>query len=368
MLFLVLVLPLSGIGQNSKSDDLKTYNTTIRKQYVASEHDARLKSKLHDVLAPIAIGDSRHRDLSILGFERRDQRLYRLLNNYVALNIPYDLGDYCGEGPDGKFDQGPLTSMDILNCTTLVESALALSKVTLDDYENETWFENVFLPELIHIKYRGGSVQRANRNDYVSAQWFPHQIATGLLADVTLPAINTLLSWDAADSGDECNPKSKNIDLAQFFANKQSEDLQVYGDVKDPEALLAQYRNLCSNIPPLPAEMYFIPRTILLQADENRFYEALFELANTDVLVGNVIRGDSRDGKQLTVIVSHQFFILRNPDNANDPYMIHAKYNDAVISQSFQAYVKYVNDWKNAVVLGFHFSRLSQPESSEVSK
>ena len=47
------------------------------------------------------------------------------LTSAYFINTPYKLGPL-GEGPEGLFDQDPLYSFDVFDCTTFVETVMAL--------------------------------------------------------------------------------------------------------------------------------------------------------------------------------------------------------------------------------------------------
>jgi hypothetical protein len=81
-----------------------------------------------------------------------------------------------GEGPRGEFDQGPLFRFDGFDCTTFVETvvALATSKKS-DEFEGR----------LNKIRYRGGKVGFLERNHFPCVDWIPNNIQSGLLTDIT---------------------------------------------------------------------------------------------------------------------------------------------------------------------------------------
>lgn len=101
------------------------------------------------------------------------QRLVAVTKSF--LNAPYTHSPL-GEGDAGGPDTDPRLRFDAFDCTTFVESALALSLSSS-------------LPEaatiLDHIRYRKGQVSYAERRHFPEAEWIPELIAAGLLHDIT---------------------------------------------------------------------------------------------------------------------------------------------------------------------------------------
>lgn len=94
----------------------------------------------------------------------------------MFLGLPYGVGGPLGEGPEGRYDQDPLYRFDTFDCTTYVETimALALSR-SVDEFEvkmNEVRFEN-------------GEVDYLKRNHFTDLWWIPRNIANGMMADIT---------------------------------------------------------------------------------------------------------------------------------------------------------------------------------------
>lgn len=81
-----------------------------------------------------------------------------------------------GEGPGAAYDQGPLYRFDGFDCTTFVETvvALATSKKAAE-----------FEGRLKKIRYRGGKIAFAQRNHFPCIDWIPNNTRSGLLTDIT---------------------------------------------------------------------------------------------------------------------------------------------------------------------------------------
>lgn len=98
------------------------------------------------------------------------ERLLRVSARF--LDTPYvasPLGE--GEGPDPD----PRFRLDAVDCLTFVEQSLALS-LGGSEPEVEAWLER--------IRY-SGPPSYVTRNHLMEAQWLPHVLRRGLLADVT---------------------------------------------------------------------------------------------------------------------------------------------------------------------------------------
>ncbi len=101
------------------------------------------------------------------------QRLVDVTQPFVG--APYVLSPL-GEGDGQVPDADPRFRVDAFDCTTFVESAMALSLgANLDDS----------LKILDAIRYRGGHVGFAQRRHFPEAEWIPELINAGLLVDIT---------------------------------------------------------------------------------------------------------------------------------------------------------------------------------------
>lgn len=89
------------------------------------------------------------------------------------LGTPYRDGPL-GEGVSGKYDNDPQICLTAFDCTTFVESVLALS--TARDAQ-------MFHVVLKAIRYKNGAVDFVHRNHFPDADWIPNN--KWLLSDVT---------------------------------------------------------------------------------------------------------------------------------------------------------------------------------------
>lgn len=81
-----------------------------------------------------------------------------------------------GEGNFDIFDRDPIYSFTDFDCTTFVETVMALSlSKNLDD----------FFPTIIQIRYKDGKISFKNRNHFISLDWIPNNSEIGFLSDIT---------------------------------------------------------------------------------------------------------------------------------------------------------------------------------------
>lgn len=86
------------------------------------------------------------------------------------LGVPYDSSGPLGEGELGRYDQDPLYRFDAFDCTTFVETVMALSRSS----DRETFVEH-----LNAIRYLDGQVDYLKRNHIISLDWIPNNIRAG---------------------------------------------------------------------------------------------------------------------------------------------------------------------------------------------
>lgn len=94
----------------------------------------------------------------------------------MFVGLPYGKNGPLGEGPLGKYDQDPLYRFDTFDCTTYVETIMALAQAKdVDEFE--------YL--LNNIRYEGGIIDYLKRNHFTDLQWIPNNIHTGQLVEKT---------------------------------------------------------------------------------------------------------------------------------------------------------------------------------------
>lgn len=91
------------------------------------------------------------------------------------LGAPFRLSPL-GEGPGNLPDPDPISSLRAFDCVTYVEQVIAAS-----------WFADPSsaLRALQQLRYAHGEIRYGARNHLMMAQWIPHNVADGFVADVT---------------------------------------------------------------------------------------------------------------------------------------------------------------------------------------
>ncbi|MNJ92691.1 hypothetical protein D3C87_103650 [compost metagenome] len=93
----------------------------------------------------------------------------------LFLGKPY-LGGALGEGPFGRYDLDPLYRFDVFDCTTFVETVMALTQAKSPKQ---------FTAVINDIRYENGVVDLFKRNHFTSVDWNPNNEKRGFVKDVT---------------------------------------------------------------------------------------------------------------------------------------------------------------------------------------
>lgn len=93
----------------------------------------------------------------------------------IFVGLPYGKGGPLGEGPDGKYDQDPLYRFDTFDCTTYVETIMALAQAR-DAGEFEVHQDK--------IRYENGEVDYLKRNHFTDLQWIPYNVENGYMTEI----------------------------------------------------------------------------------------------------------------------------------------------------------------------------------------
>lgn len=91
------------------------------------------------------------------------------------LGLPYVNGPL-GEGPGSEPDSDPLIRFDQFDCTTYIETVMAMNLAKTSDE---------VLPWMNFIRYNSPQISFKTRNHVTSYDWIPHLTANHLVDDVT---------------------------------------------------------------------------------------------------------------------------------------------------------------------------------------
>jgi len=211
------------------------------------------------------------------------------------LGTPYVLGPL-GEGPEGEFDRDPLFSTAAFDCTTFVETTMALALAGTPAEATDL---------LRRIRYKDGVVGFATRNHFPEIDWLPNNIAAGFLTDATAQA-----------APGRHQTVVKRISKRDWYRSKTLTDLEGFegAAAMEREERLRRLRALGEGMPDEDASVAYVP----LEALE----EALPRIPSG--AIGSVVRA-ALPGKP--VVVTHQLFLFDGPEGK---FVRHAAFNKSV--------------------------------------
>jgi hypothetical protein len=259
----------------------------------------------------------------------------------LFLGRPYKAGA-CGEGEHARFDRDPLVTFDFFDCTTYVETVLALA---FTEEKGEDIADD-FYDILLNIKYdKDLGICYKTRNHFVSLDWLPKQIQNGYLTDITLdlfpyaPALTRLIS------------------KKQWYASKK------YGDIVRPDLdsvtladeVLPELRALGEDMEDESGTLHYVP---LYKFSDDAFIEKLIGLPDSIYLL-NMVRADHKK-IMIPVIAGHQGFLV---NIGGKLFFRHSSYGGQVTDVPF---IHYVEERKNDVawpVLGFNINRINDKDA-----
>lgn len=123
------------------------------------------------------------------------------------LGKPYEESPL-GEGEKAEYSQNPLVRFDRFDCTTFIETVMALA---LSHEPKE--FNHV----LEKIRYRSGKVSFVMRNHFPDLDWIPNNTANGTLRDITKEVAADRRTEEAVTM----------IDKRKWFENLPVEEIQI---------------------------------------------------------------------------------------------------------------------------------------------
>ena len=165
----------------------------------------------------------------------------------LFLGVPYKLGAL-GEGPDGEFDRDPLIRFDAFDCTTFVETVMALSLDSDLDAATRT---------LQKIRYKDGQIGYATRNHFIELDWVPNNVRSGYLRDIT--------SDMAGRNGVKI---SKTISKRKWYLRKSPDSLEGGFTKDEKRRLIARLQHLGAQFADKRATLTVLPLKALQQRSQ----------------------------------------------------------------------------------------------------
>lgn len=211
----------------------------------------------------------------------------------LFLGVSYKLGPL-GEGSDGEFDRDLLIRFDAFDCTTFVETVMALA---LDsDLEAAT-------RTLQKIRYKDGQIGYATRNHFIELDWVPNNVRSGYLRDIT-----------ADVAGRKAVKIRKTISKRRWYQRKSLASVEGGFSENEKKGQVLKLRRLGRPFPDKRATLTVLPLKALPLA-----------LANIPSgTIANLVHADKR---YKDTVVSHQVLLIKKSDGW---YVRHAASDKAV--------------------------------------
>jgi N-acetylmuramoyl-L-alanine amidase-like protein len=247
----------------------------------------------------------------------------------LFLGVPYKLGAL-GEGPDGEFDRDPLIRFDAFDCTTFVETVMALSLDSDLDSAMRT---------LQKIRYKDGQIGYATRNHFIEVDWVPNNVRAGYLRDITSDV-----------AGRSAIKVSHTVSKRKWYLRKTVAGLEGEFTEDEKKHLVSKLQHLGSQLPDQRATLTALPLKALPQA-----------LAHIPSgTIANLVHADRPDGRTM---VSHQVFLIKKTDGW---YIRHAASGKAVEDDPIDILARYkYARWR---LVGLNLNVLHDPMSAKASR
>lgn len=244
------------------------------------------------------------------------------------LGLPYGKNGPLGEGIIGRYDQDPLFRFDTFDCTTYVETVLALAHAN-DSVD--------FSQRMDELRYENGVVGYVTRNHFPSLQWIPNNIRNGYLKEITR---------DITPQG-IVKVASAIIDLPTHYSFMTSEMLRVTGlSNQERTERVLEWQAEGQRLSAQEARLDYVPINWIL-----RNQSWVHNIPNGAVV--NFVR-PNWDLTQISgthMNVSHQGFILKRNGKV---YLRHASIGTNKVSEII--FVDYLKNLANHPTLkGVHF-------------
>lgn len=271
---------------------------------------------------------------SLLGHLSSVNNTQERLNKFseLFLGLPYGVTGPLGEGADAPYDQDPLFRFDTFDCTTYVETMMALALAGT---------EADFLYRMNQVRYEDGIVDYTLRNHFPSLDWVPNNINNGLLEEIN----------DLIVSSQDIKVASTIIDKPAYYNFLKVGDLRLYDQTTESEKLLRvqEWHREGDKFSPQEARINYIPINTLV----NR--PALLNKIPHGTIV-NFVRPnwDIRHLQGTKMNVSHQGFLFKKN---NKLILRHASSGDKfVVEVPFIDYLK--KFYNHATLKGIHLMRV----------
>ncbi len=159
------------------------------------------------------------------------------------LGRDYGFNGPLGEGRLGIYDKDPLYRFDLFDCTTYMETIIALSGA-------KNFFD--FTDRMNRIRYKEGEISFVTRNHFTSADWIPNNSKAGFVRDITEKVAGTFPVHSATAV----------IDKKSWY--EKMNDTTIRGSESDKENLLIALRKEGSEMKPERVSIPYIHLNTIL--------------------------------------------------------------------------------------------------------
>ena len=250
----------------------------------------------------------------------------------IFVGLPYGKNGPLGEGPNGKYDQDPLYRFDTFDCTTYVETIMALA-VSRDVNEFET--------HLNQIRYKDGEINYLTRNHFTDLQWIPFNVEAGYLVEINQDVVKP----------SEIKIAEAVINFGGWLLSHKVDQLKIpLASTEEKEKLLAELHAEAAFYSPVVARVPYIEIGRLVA------FPGLLDKIPTGSLV-NFVRPnwDLTEAAGTHQNISHQGFLFRK---GKVLYLRHASTTGKVEELPFIDYLKRFRN--HATLKGVHLMKMNQ--------
>ena len=247
----------------------------------------------------------------------------------IFIGLPYGQGGPLGEGPDGRYDQDPLYRFDTFDCTTYVETIMALALARdVNEFENH----------LDKIRYENGDVDYLKRNHFTDLQWIPFNIENGYMTEINSVVTSQIKIAQAV------------INFPNWLRTIKISEIKVpMASESERAELLEELHSLASNYQSSIARVNYLEINMLVKKP------LLLNKIPTGTIV-NFVRPnwDLTDVIGTHQNISHQGFLFKK---GNIVYLRHASTTGKVMEVPFIQYLKKFEN--HATMKGIHLMSLN---------
>ncbi len=230
------------------------------------------------------------------------------------LGLPYGKGGPLGEGKEGRFDQDPLYRFDTFDCTTFVETVMALS------FSREV---NEFEIHQDQIRYMNGEVDYLKRNHFTDLQWIPENVKNGFMSEINEEVVDI----------SELKIAEATINYAGWLRSHKIQQIVIPdAPIEIKEDRLLELKNLSSQYQNQIARLSYIPISSLIKRP------SILDKIPTGTVV-NFVRPnwDLTEAAGTHQNISHQGFLFRQKQIL---FLRHASTSGKVEELPFIDYLK----------------------------